>query len=150
MNRYPIATETIDLDLYHLACIFAASKNLAELAKNNQSFRFLPEVFEFSEASKKLISIAVTLRSFLDNRHKTVNESVGILCKDLTKGKSIPLTLREACNKIIHAHDIDFFYSTSEYNGLEWSVKLFGTYYGNNWEATLAIDKFINITHLNI
>ncbi len=148
MNNYPIAAEALDLEIYQLACIFASSKELAMISAQHDSFKILVDTFELSEASKKLISIAVALRSALDSNsrhHKEVD--VGTLIKDTTTKKEEPLKLREACNKIIHASEVEFFDMEEGYEGLHWSIRLFGTYFEKTWEVTLDVAKFIESAH---
>jgi hypothetical protein len=152
MSSYPISTESLDLELYQLACLIAASKNLVACSADHNSFKFLQETFELSEVSKKLISIAVTLRSFLDNDNNpdTVHETVGIINEDTEKKNTKPLKFREACNKIIHALDIQFFDNENRALGLGWSIKLLGSHNNKNWEVTLEIDRFIDTAHLTV
>ncbi len=148
MNNYPIAAEALDLEIYQLACIFASSKELAKISKQHNSFSSLTETFELSEASKKLITIAVALRSALDsNPHRHKEVEVGSLIKNTSKIEKVPLSFREACNKIIHASDIEFFDVDENYTPLNWSIKLWGSHFDQDWEATLDVAKFIESAH---
>ena len=148
MTHYPIAAEALDLEIYQLSCLFAASRELTKLSKKNSSLQSLVNAFELSEVSKKLISIAVTLRSFLDcNPKQNSKETTGTLVKDTEEHIVQPLDFREACNKIIHATDIEFFKNCDPDNGLHWSLTLFGKKDNKQWEASLDILQFIVIAH---
>jgi hypothetical protein len=153
MTNYPITAEALDLEIYHLSCFFAASRELIDLSKTYGSLKSLINTFELAEVSKKIISIAVTLRSSLDciapkSKLKEVSKNkTGILVKDIKEGIEQTLEFREACNKIIHATDIEFFNNSNPDNGLEWSLSLFGNYQGKQWKASLDVLKFIDNAH---
>ena len=67
MISYPISAEALDLEIYQLACIFAGSQELIQKSKKHHSLKSLVDIIELSEASKKIISIAVDLRNSLDS-----------------------------------------------------------------------------------
>ena len=145
MNNYPIASESIDLEIYQLACVFAASNELYKLSNQYSSFKSLVEIFELSEVSKKLISLAITLRNIIENRQTdTTHKIVGSWIKDIEKTDELkPLNLREACNKIIHALDVEFFETNQEEMILNWKVRLFGSHNKKKWQADIDIKNFL-------
>jgi hypothetical protein len=148
MSSYPIAAEALDLEIYQLACIFAASQELSRVSKSIRTFSTLVDTFEFSEASRKLISISVAIRSSLDSNPTPKKETnVGTLTKDTSNPVEVKLEFREACNKIIHALDINFFDISGDYSGLSWSIELFGNYGNKNWKATIDLQEFIKEAH---
>ncbi len=148
MISYPIAAEALDLEIYQLACIFAGSQELLSKSKAYYSLKALVDVFELSEASRKIISIAVALRSSLDSNPRELSKEItGTLIKNIKEPISEALDFREACNKIIHAVDIEFFNDNDPDQSLNWSLKLFGSYNKKDWEATLSVLQFIEIAH---
>jgi hypothetical protein len=108
-----------------LACGFAASLALAEQARSTQAIAHLRRTFELSEVSRRLIAIAVIVRSILDLQEDWTKlilddamDTVGELIPDASNPtKKQALKLREACNKIIHSHDV--FYDFLESDGEE-------------------------------
>jgi len=62
----PIAAEAFDLEIYQLACVFAASRELARLSRNEPRLAGVCKTFQQSEASRRLISLAAMIRSAMD------------------------------------------------------------------------------------
>ncbi len=156
---YPIAAEALDLELYLLACGFAASLPLSDVGKENPAIRHLVKTFELSEVSKRLIFVAVAVRSMLDQNGEAFATrldakigSVGLLTPDATKPLDTkPLTLREACNKVIHASLLDFQFNNEgtdgDFSGLSPRVQLHGTLRNTEWQADIYIYNFIKGSH---
>jgi len=103
--------DTVFLDLYRLLAIFLSSKSFAALRSED----YLDPISElqdpeFDEITRILVSTAVIARIIddRDNQYLSQNNTeCGWLIEDLTQPETkIPLTLREACNKIIHASRI--------------------------------------------
>src|SRR5437867_5497835 len=89
-DGYPIAVEALDLEIYQFACVFAASHELRKWARHSSSFDRLRIKFERSEASRRLIGLAATLRNFMDSwtprKRTSINRGagpVGVLIEDL-------------------------------------------------------------------
>ena len=150
---FPIAAEALDLELYLLACGFAASPALFAQGRLTPGVGHLRQTFELSEVSRRFIAIAVTVRSKLDHcsdlEMKRLDDAIGSVgelmpdASDPTKTQA--LDLREACNKIIHALDVDFKFSepdSEELGGLLPKVTLIGEY-GKPWKAILDVYAFI-------
>lgn len=149
MSTYPIASEAVDLEIYQLACIFAASRELLRLFKDSPFLGHLVETFELSEVSRKLIALAVTCRNMLDSNQNLhggvkVGTFIAYLDKDQT---NIALTFREACNKIIHADDVEYFKENSMSEGLSYEVKLYGSHSSKRWTVIFDIFKFLEAAH---
>jgi hypothetical protein len=159
----------IERDLYHLLCSFLASPRLSELAiedyehRGNEgihAFNMFPNAFEKQNVQELLISIAVRLRMIddrLDLNHEPqiggeVN-SVGTLKKG-TEGAEEALTVRDACNKIIHAALIEYSLSSIELRGKKTSflkpeLLLYDKRDKSGWKAMLDIIKFVKVgTHV--
>jgi hypothetical protein len=104
------------LDLYRLLCMVLADRRIAaltdELADPLPPEQQLQDRYRGSEVIRILASSAVALRILFDQHSRALKtlpkRSCGTLWPRWPEGKRKPevLTLREACNKIIHAWDI--------------------------------------------
>ncbi len=74
-------------------------------------------------------------------------KKIGTLIKDTEKFIEQPLDFREACNKIIHATDVDFFDNCLPDDGLSWFFTLFGEFHKKKWKASLDVLKFIDVAN---
>lgn len=149
MNGYPIAAEALDLEIYQLACTIAASGALHGLGKTHSGIRWLTKTFERSELSRRLIALAVTVRN-MDEGNTLPNAKsprVGTLIPDEKQPDNTePLNLREACNKIIHAQNVDFFPDIKDVNEdtpLFQTIELWGSKGGKHWIAKLDLIGFV-------
>jgi hypothetical protein len=156
------------LDVYRLLGIVLSDKQIAALG--DEATHHSPPVWQLQDRFRKaeimriLISSAVALRILLDQerdprdkRFKIAsNKQCGELWKNWdrtkrrSKGKSKPLTVRDACNKIIHASDIvdDVVWPNPELNPdqvgiyIRPFVYLYGTHKGQDWRAKLSVIDF--------
>lgn len=105
------------VDLHRLLSIFLASRSYADLvpfaddaeAALHHPLVKLQEVEE-DEIKRNLLTVAITAR-VLDDGVGFADDarSCGRFWRDIANGEPpVPLTLREACNKIIHASRIRF------------------------------------------
>lgn len=107
--------QSLRLDLYRLVCYFQTSEYLASLA---DSLDFCPWIgmrdeFQDQEIMRILLQTAVAVR-FIGGGHadahrvdrEWIEEPVGILYKAVNQIETVPLSLREACNKLIHSKNI--------------------------------------------
>jgi hypothetical protein len=109
-----IPGQVLRLDLYRLVCYFQASEYLASLSDDDFStWQGLRQDFQDSEIMRILLQMAVAIRFIgfghadqMKGQRDVLEESVGLLFKSVTDSASEPLPLREACNKIIHAHNV--------------------------------------------
>jgi hypothetical protein len=105
------------LDLYRLLCMMLADKQIAalvdQLAYTTPPVQELQDRYRSSEIIRILISSAVTLRILFDQHPRAFDTLPHKPCGKLwprwpeQKRTSELLTLREACNKIIHARNIE-------------------------------------------
>lgn len=145
-------TETAFLELYRLLAIIFASKSFAELRVGNgevwEPIDHL-EQFEDDEITRILLSVSITAR-VIDDRNNKVLDLVGRDCGTLIvtddKGTTeIGLSLREACNKIIHAKKVRFDVSETEATQryLNPIIYLYGERRrGQEWKAVLDVLTF--------
>jgi len=157
-SGYTPEMETTRLDLYRLMNQFLASKNVSELCESdgwlNEAMTHLDHFFE-NEATRILLSAAVLAR-VIDDRDgalKNYDTTCGELIPDLENPNNIiPLKLREACNKIIHAttirYDVEVQYREQRY--LNPFVYYYGKKGNTEWKATLNIIDFIKRYTLNV
>jgi hypothetical protein len=117
--------------------------------------RDLQAGFEEFEIVRLLVNIAVTARIMDERENRSSNKfnlHCGQLIEDLTKPANVvPLDLREACNKIIHATkfnwDVDQLkeenlpYPTTRF--LTPRMHLYGERGNHQWKATLEIAEFV-------
>jgi hypothetical protein len=149
MSGYPIAAEALDLEIYVLAALFAGSETLANSHALRPGLSWVRATFEHSEVSRRLLSLAVMLRGQLDTASRPIDAPVGSLVPDLGQPlQCVPLTLREACNKIIHAELVDLApgkWEHSEVPALSNTIILGGTFHGTEWRASLDVAAFLEL-----
>ena len=147
----PIAAEAFDLEVYQLPCTFAASQELVRLSREHPGLVRVCNIFQQSEASRRLISLAAMIRSAMDTWSATaaqhVDTPIGDFQSNTAGTEIVPLGFREACNKILHADDIELSNPEPEnnFNVLNYDVVLTGTRQGKDWRATLTIPKFLEV-----
>lgn len=150
--------ETFRLDLYRLLSFFYASAGFARLRgrMESSSVADLADEFEESEITLLLVTIAARVRVVQD-RDKGMFRRIKAHCGQLVPDcgcprKTEPLTLREACNKIIHAKRFNFDVRTLKvkdegYVGTQIALRPYVHLYGENngtpWKATLDIEEFV-------
>ncbi len=136
------------LEIHRLVCIFLASKRFAELRDDdtpgNDVIDCLQECEE-AEITRILLSVAVNAR-VIDDLQEGVFDFVGGACGTLTdakKGES-ELSLREACNKIIHAQKVRFDVSENEQHipYVNPLIYLYGERNSVEWKAVLDVLEF--------
>ena len=148
----------VRLDLYRLACYFEASQPLAELGQaENASGEFfidsLSREFFEDEVSRILLQSAIILRILDDESEADPEERNPFMCGELEQaGETSELSLREACNKIIHAWKINFDednlpLEAPEKEGkpfLNLYVYLYGSQGKKHWKATIRMRDFLS------
>jgi len=108
MAAYSVASEAMDLEVYLLAALFCGSHGLHEIETHLSGLRSVRSTFETSEVSRRVISLAVLLRSHLDSNSIKSTVSVGSFIPDESESDTRQtLLLREACNKIVHADVVE-------------------------------------------
>jgi hypothetical protein len=144
--------------LYHLLSLFFASPRIAELCDDEIGCPFRQMLDEHEEVviTRLLIETAVLIRmkdDLFEQQHGLPADAnkdiVGSLCILKTDAQPIELTLREACNKLIHAKLINFDVEEKPYCFHEryLNPKIFA--YGANqkgieWKAEVDIAKWVS------
>ena len=144
-------TETTILELYRLVVIFLASKNFAAHRNGYPGEGHDPiyqlQGCEEDEITRILLVLAITAR-VIDDREGHVYEMVGTNCGRLQRNTANPtseeLTLRDACNKIIHAKKIrlDMEEDGNGQRHLNPFIYIYGEQGGTGWRATLDVILF--------
>jgi hypothetical protein len=157
------------MDLYRLLTAVYASEVFFKLQKDVDPppdfVRALRGECELREVHEALLRLAAGFRALQDQENlvgevqgakhgKNVNQyhnNCGTLWEDTSKTKSKALTLREACNKILHAKKVEHIYTQYE-NPLEFSlapkVMLHGAY-GKTWKCEVQILRFTECLFYN-
>jgi hypothetical protein len=146
---YSIETVVLDYEIFRLVSSLAASpviSSLAHRAPGEPAWPWLKKA-EFPEVCRLLVSIAAIVRNRLDlssDDEIDANRIVGKLTFEASS-KTVDLTLREACNKILHAAHVnpDEEDADGEHKGsLRPFVHLYGAHRHEDWKATLSIYEF--------
>lgn len=145
--------QTVFLDLYRLLSIFLASRNFAEL-RNEHGLDPISELQEpeFDEITRILISSAVIARIIDDRDDHFLSKNdteCAWLIEDLTdEDTKIDLSLRDACNKIIHASkirtDLEEENHKSYFNPI---IYFYGKRGNKEWKACLDIIDYAKKYH---
>jgi len=150
-----LPSDDIRRALYSLLTGFYASPKLHEIAQARFSSDLKGLLDDTEEASmqEKMITVAIRLR-ILDDYALGKNEQtyasaakewiVGSI--DDRKGNKEPLTLREACNKIIHAELFNwcrYGTSRSDMHGLAPQVVVHGSLRNRRWRCRIMVEQFV-------
>jgi hypothetical protein len=149
-QHYPNVSNVL-LDIYRLLTIFMAAETISEL-EVPQSYGNDPlqqfDDFQSDEITRILLTVAVTVR-VIDDREARLFDFLSLDCGSLTPdvenpGKAIALTIHEACNKILHARQIDFdrIPAVNGRSFLQSKIRLTGDYRGRAWHASLDVVRF--------
>lgn len=145
-------TETVILELHRLLAIFLSSRSFAELREGTgETWEPISHIqqWEDDEITRILLAVAITARVIDDREENKVFDKAGD-CGTLSEtgtnaNPDKPLTLREACNKIIHAQKVRLDLSETEacQSYLNPIIYLYGQKMnGVKWKATLDIIEF--------
>ena len=146
-------TYTVRLELYRLLCHFLASPRLSAHVDDVAwcPFGAIVDDFEESEVQRLLLSIAVRMRLHIqrfkrDTKAKaTLYPVVGTLC-NVDKRRLAPLTIKDACDKIIHAQLINFDRKQASKGRRAYltpKLHLYGIHRDAKWKATVNIVDFV-------
>lgn len=136
------------MDLFHLLSIVLADEKIAYVIENDDDPIWeLCRVAE-TEIARLLVTSAVVARIADDQRGHMLLASpltCGSLCEYTGSQEIKPLSLREACNKIIHAKQIQFDikHTTKELYSIMPTVYLLGEKNGRPWEAELDLVRYV-------
>jgi len=141
----------IELKAFQLISIVNGSKE----SHKQLELKGMLFTYEMSELSRLLVEIAVFVRNNIDlgllsypDPMFNMETKVGYLLKNLKNiDNCIDLTIREACNKIIHAKHINFDLeegiNLGKYDYLNPFVYLYGDYQDKDWKAQIDINTFV-------
>lgn len=150
-----LPSDDIRRALYALLSGFYASPKLHEIAEARffSEMKGLLDDTEEDTLQEKMISVAIRLRILDDYALGKKEPSYQIAAKkwivgslDDRKGKREPLTLREACNKIIHAELFNwrrYGDSRSDVHGLAPQVIVHGSRGTHRWRCRIEVDQFV-------
>ena len=163
---HPFDAGPFALDLYRLLCIVLADKAVAKITVDSgrpplpipaaRGVAELQDQYRKAESTRILVSSAVALRIAFDQHPKALAKlsrgTCGVLFPNWTKRTREDLTLREACNKIVHATEIrdDVVIPDKRRNpDQEGSyvrplLYLYGTKDKQKWRAQLSIVEFVS------
>lgn len=139
-STYTLDTETLKLDAYRLLCLFYANKEISRLCDpdgDSSAPSSLERHFFSREMTKLLLGIAIGIR-VLDDQMQSLGPDNPERQKYLERKDKVDrnhacmmfdaMSLREACNKIIHATVVEphsnegsSFHQIDEHNWLGWS-----------------------------
>jgi hypothetical protein len=144
-------------DLYRLFTHFHGSGDLAALANEDTGafYARLQQQCEELEIQSLLLSVAVRIRildeAYNDTSREKWSLTVGRLFSNSTSKSQIALSLREACNKIIHARVVNFCRTDeAEYDEVIFPLMPTIVMYGSRsrttivWRAELEINAFVD------
>ena len=155
-----LGIDDLRLQLYRLLACFSTSRRIAEMVREGMTFldQGMQSETEQLEAHRLLVGCAIRLRIFDDEvRLRRGVEAtqwankVGYLWPDKTSQDQEALSLREACNKVIHAQVLNFWRESEiDHDALALPpllpmMSLYGKYYAKEWKAELHIEPFVNI-----
>jgi hypothetical protein len=145
-------TRIVQRDLFTLVTIFLADKEISMMAN---AITYVREILIEEEIAARLLTTAVILRAW-DDRLEQIEEpseavehrrskTCGTLEEDLGSGRVVGLTLREACNKIIHAERTTFDVEGVEIRFINPVIYLYGSRRKEKWRAALNIIEYAEI-----
>jgi hypothetical protein len=172
-ERWEFRSE-LDNDIYSLLSLFASSNALAKIASDKKFiepmrsiklafghnyFDQLQRQFFVSRATKLLVDIALSIRCLDDLEPASLSpNSKQLICGEIelpVDTPKKPLTLREACNKIIHSSEIVFEQQRQKYSVKENkarrrtynvyfspSLAINGKLGASEWHATTDVFEF--------
>ncbi|NOU51293.1 hypothetical protein HG263_12220 [Pseudoalteromonas sp. JBTF-M23] len=140
-STYALDKESIKLNAYRLLCHFYANKEIARSVdpdNRDDPFAKLEDCYFHREMSKLLIDIAISLRILDDQMSKADEASDEVIAYNRRKTEVNrkyscmmfdDMSLREVCNKIIHAEVVEPHFAESDdgthkidsFNWLYWS-----------------------------
>lgn len=155
-----ISDDDLNRELFRAACYFHASSSLSnseDEVGRIPALQLLAEHLQESEIVTSLLNSSIRIRLLDEQLWDKSNEiretfawNVGSLCSPADATDPTDLTLREACNKILHAEDIGFYVDDTQYSSecmmpqfLEPRIALYGSRGRTAWRAEVSIDRFV-------
>ena len=159
-----VVDDDLKRELFRIVCYFHASASLS--SPENQVGRIpvlqlLAEDNQESEIVSSLLNVAMRIRLLdeqlwdkSDEIKRNFTYKTGLLWESEATSKVNDLSVREACNKIIHASDIGFFVDESKYDTDVLSpryllprISLYGNRGRSPWRAEVSVDEFIEASY---
>lgn len=148
-GHFPNTQNTV-LELHRLLSIFLASKSFAELCTHFPGEGFDPiykiQEVETDEITRILLTLAITARVIDDREDREfrfLSSDCGTLRKNMNEQDEELLSIREACNKIIHAKNVNFDVEEfGVHRYLKPYIYLYGTQKAMHWRVQLDVVKF--------
>jgi hypothetical protein len=143
-DKYIFDDIALEKECYHLMALFLSSAHVHKLKSEYPDSQFqIFSIYEPQEMKKLLISISIQLR-MIDDLMKDhdrsgylPNKAIGNI-KFLNKNSTIDASIRDACNKIIHAKALNIITSDNP------QIVLRGYDPQNgDWETIVFVLKFI-------
>lgn len=151
-SHLALGVTDIRLNLYRLHACYSASRALASGGRLPfmSAFRSLQDDFEEFEIHRMLILVAVRIRVIDDALRRAgcdISNYPGFEVGSLYEaGHVYALTVREACNKVIHATEVRFRRrrrKTWDSPALIDPVTIYGQRNRKEWRAELSVGGFI-------
>jgi hypothetical protein len=154
-SGYPFESPHLDVEIYRLITTVAASRVFAEGVEDEHDglkWEWYKRI-ELPEVSRLLVSISAIARNSIDAdrgadgaQSLEADTPVGILVPNTDyPDRQEGLEFRNACNKILHADQINPGVEDSSrglMSALEPRVYLYGEYRGSKWRASVDIYDF--------
>jgi hypothetical protein len=162
--NYQLNAAAARRDLYRLLCVVASERRLLRVIKRRgDPLLSLREKFAHDEIVQLLVETAVMNRIQLDHLGELrkgdnpalppIDYACGDLKEDMENEEWRGLTFRDACNKIVHAHQIaverDGPRNRDVFNRIPEGLILRGTKNGKAWQAHLSLYDYIRASTLN-
>ena len=150
---HTVSLRLLRSDLHLLMAVYLASQPIAAIAdfdvKRDVSV-YKVEDCELESITRLIVSTSINIR-VLDDQEENKLDMLSLYCGTLTNDVEKPLstqglTLREACNKVIHAITVDFDHGRLETGGtfLHPFLYLRGRdQRQRTWEANLDVVQFV-------
>jgi len=136
-DKYIFDSISLEKECYHLSALFMASNNIQNIQGKKPKSQFkIFSIYESQEIKKLLISISIQLRMIDDlmkdygRRNYIPSKKIGTI-KYYGKTNSKKMSIRDACNKVIHAklltivpHKARVILKGTESNEDEWSANI--------------------------
>ncbi len=145
-DKYIFDEMAIGRDCYHLATLFMSSRSIRDMQDANPEAQFHHfSIFERQEIKRLLISISIQLRMIDDlmknhDRRDYIPATETGMIEYENPIDSKKMSLRDACNKVIHAKSLSIFTEDDDHR-----VVLEGdeTKKGE-WKATIFIIPYLD------
>jgi hypothetical protein len=153
---YRLNPTTVLRDLYRLSAALLSLEPIAKITarKEDHQISMLSEWFAEDEIVHLLVSTAVSNRLQLEHMRnlredpdersfEPLNGTCGRLYQPADDAEGVPLEFREACNKIIHAEQIELA------NNMEPVLRLDGKQNKTRWHVAIHVLDYIEISVRN-